>query len=73
MASLFIADAEVAAGVAPLSPVGPDTFTSGSELGEQMGELMQERSLDFFGAMIDQQGIQGNQPGPVIDPSRAAR
>jgi len=73
VASLFIADAEVAAGVAPLSPVGPDAFTSGSELGEQMGELMQKCSLDFLGTMIDQQRIQSNQPGPVIDPSRAAR
>jgi hypothetical protein len=73
VASLFIADAKVLTSLPPFASVRGDTFASGPGLGEQMSQLMQERSFDFFRAMIDQERVQRNQPAAVIGAPRAAR
>ena len=57
VAALFITDAEIAAGAAPLQPVRQDPFPAGPKLSQKMREFMSKCSVDFFRAMPNQQRV----------------
>jgi hypothetical protein len=59
--TLFIRDAEISAGAAPLPPMRPDFSSPGSKLSEQMRQFVAKRAFEFIGAVIAQARIQRNQ------------
>ena len=72
MASRFIGNAEVAAGAAPLGAVRRDATTAGAELGEQMGELMAKRAINFRGVVLPKARIERDQIPARIGPAGGA-
>jgi hypothetical protein len=61
VATFLITDAKIVAGAAPSVAVRRNSFSSGAKLGQQVGQLVEKRSMDFFGAMFEQKRVQRNQ------------
>jgi hypothetical protein len=72
VASLLAADAQLMAGTPPTIAMWPNSFSPGPKLGKQMGELVQEGSIDFITAMVNEQRVQPDRFRLVIGPAGAA-
>lgn len=62
----FVRDAEVAAGLSPFSAVWRDAATPGSELREQMGQLVAQGALDFRGVVVAESRVERDEITPRI-------
>ena len=63
VASGFVWDPQVAAGLAPLGAMGRNVPASGTMLGEKVSKLMTQGSLNFGRRDFDQFRIEGNRLG----------
>ena len=72
MATRFISDAEIVAGLPPGDPMRRNPSAGGSELREQMRELMAQRPIDFLRAVFPQPRIQRNDVASRIGPAGGA-
>jgi hypothetical protein len=74
MATGFIRDAEIAAGLAPFRAMRCDPAPADAKLRKQMREFMSKRAIDLRVSVINEPGIQRNQTGPEVGaPGRAAQ
>jgi hypothetical protein len=60
----FVWDSQIAAGPTPLGAMRGNVPPPGTMLGQKMGELMTQGSLDFGRRDFDQFRIEGDRPGP---------
>src|SRR5205807_6870538 len=70
--SRFIADAEIAAGLAPFGSVRRNAATTGAELRKEMGQLVPQRPIDLERVVFAQTRIQRNELAPKIRAARGA-
>jgi hypothetical protein len=71
VAARFIRDREIAAGLAPLWAVRQNAPPTRAELGQQMGQLMPQRALELFCAVLHQSRIERDQGTTGIGPAGA--
>ena len=72
VATRFVGDAEIVAGLSPFGAVGRNAATAGPELGKQMSKLVAQRALDLRGVVIMEEGIQRDEIAAGIGPARGA-
>jgi hypothetical protein len=61
VASPFISNGEIAAGISPLVTVWQDSPPTGAKLREQMGQFVTKRPINFRSAMLGQSRIERNE------------
>ena len=72
MAARFIRDAQIVAGFPPLDAMGRDAATPGSELRQQMRQLVAEGAIDLGGIMLSQARVQRDDLAARISASGRA-
>lgn len=72
MTTLFIADTEVLAGLAPFLAMRWNSAPAGAPLREKMSELVSKGTIDFFAPVLGQARIQRDEFVPEVRPAGAA-
>ena len=71
VAAHLIGDAEIAAGLFPFGAMRKNAAAAGAKLGEEMGQLVAQRPLDFAAGVADEEWIERDQPAARVGPAGA--